>query len=69
MATKHVCDRCGAEVKSRSDFWEVRLQRVEQAHMVGGAALGYRESKFERWELCERCKKQIYVALHEPRGD
>ena len=67
MATKHICDRCGAEVKTRADFWKVTLRKAEAPVNMRGVREASRA--YEEWELCEKCKKQIYVALHEPSGD
>lgn len=66
MATKHICDRCGAEVKTRADFWEVAISRVEKNRLGGvDSMFGKGERDYERWELCDCCKKHVYIALHE----
>ena len=57
MATKHVCDRCGAEVGSRSDLWVLSIARAERP-MFG-------EYRMESWELCGRCKRHLYVEVCE----
>jgi hypothetical protein len=61
MATIHTCDRCGAEVASRDEFWIVELQPAKVKR-------GVNDRKYLRMELCEKCKKQVYYSLHEPKG-
>lgn len=58
MATKHYCDRCGGEVKSREDFWYCDLQPVNPTRDIKG---------YKRMELCPKCKNHIFVELHEYR--
>lgn len=56
MATRHTCDRCGAEVRDRSEFWFCDLQPANPVRDARG---------FRRMELCRRCKERVVVFLME----
>lgn len=58
MATIHMCDICGEHVRSRTDLWSVEIAPLEKRE-------AFDSRKFEKWELCEKCKKRVYVAIHE----
>lgn len=58
MATKHICDVCNAEVRSRADLWVVEIRPAEKSEF-------FDKRRFESFELCNKCKRGLYVQLHE----
>ena len=59
MATKHVCDVCGSEVRHRHDLWNVDFSPAEkEPGMPDGR-------RFERFEVCRKCKRRAYTSLME----
>ena len=62
MATYHECDACRARVPKRADLWAVAFERIDDgpARRVPDNA-----RKVERFELRDRCKKRVYVAMTE----
>ena len=59
MATRHVCDVCGSEVGERHELWEVSFAPTQKMRGIPD------KRRYERFEVCNRCKRRAYVALME----